>query len=113
MNHLICTEDAPCWMPGLGFRWLKDTGSTCAIDDEPMTKFDSMGTDPMSALRLWFDGPDAQAIVVQRDGPQPAPVPLNGAGAYLGGTLIAALMIAAAWKIMPWLEAQKGESGWP
>lgn len=42
----------------------------------------------------------------------PMPVPLDGAGAYLGGALIAAALMHAAWRIMPWLEAQKGASGW-
>lgn len=139
----ICSNDAPCWMPGTGFRWIKDTGSTCAIDDDPLDKFVPVsfaGKDPMDILRFWFGGSDADPVHVPgTDVPHIAAVPLDGsgaymaggillitaliaawhwraalgdAGAYVGGSLIAALMIAASWKIMPWLEAQKGDSGW-
>lgn len=116
MNRLICTEEAPCWMPGTGFRWLKDTGSTCAIDDEPLTKFDSLPRgDAMAALRMWFDGPDA--VTIHQAAPAPVPLPDSGA---LMLALICAALARPAWRAAgrfgDWFTAERGagpgRNGW-
>lgn len=47
----------------------------------------------------WPHGPHKPGTVVTPpEQPQPALVALDGAGAYLGGTLIALVMMAAAWR---------------
>lgn len=77
--------------------------------DVPASAVAVATADPAEAARLWVEG-TTTAMTVAEAGV------LSGSlepGALVGGTLIAALMIAAAWRVMPWLEAQKGESGWP
>lgn len=138
---LPCTPAAPCWVAGTGFRPIDDTGAACALIDTPMEgkmppgwQMTVLPVDPwapapsgagtaalaspampgLSALHFptHQDRPCGCAVVPPVNPEPPAQVPLDSAGAYLGGALIAAMMMAAAWKAVPWLEAQKGASGW-
>lgn len=36
-------------------------------------------------------------------------VPLSGAAAYLGGAILLMILVAAASRLLPWIEVQKGE----
>ena len=96
MNTLICTAVSPCWMPGLGFRWLKDTGRACAIDDAPLPKFAMIGDcDPLRfvsdcAAPAAIDPAGAQvAGVVAEVAAVPLPGPL---GLMIGAICILAIV---------------------
>ena len=100
--------DLPLWVPAI--HGPVPAPVNPALPGSPILTFPGL----VPCCNLWTPGRPGTPVVVVTppEGPQPAPVPLDGSGAYLGGALIGVMMIAAAWKIMPWLEAQKGASGW-
>lgn len=103
-----CEPQALCWMPGLGFRWIKDTGAACAIDDAPLAAKATCA----SALGVLLTSCEAdQRGWGMVDYPDPAPVPLPTSASLM--LLALALLLApkawrAAGRFAEWFTAERG-----
>lgn len=112
-----CTPSAPCWVAGLGFRPIEDTGTACALDDRPIEGKAATCENSLSAL-LMTCAPEQRAASVA-DAPLPAPVPLPPSAVCL---LAAVVLLAgrslwrAAGRFGDWFTAERGtgpgKNGW-
>lgn len=96
--QLPCTADEACWVAGMGFRVIGDTGTACAIFDAPMAgkmPIDDCASHPLRSLFLTGTCPAeaGPSPMTLSEVPAAAAVPLPGTGALLGGALAVAVIV--------------------
>ncbi|MFC3169254.1 hypothetical protein [Paracoccus fontiphilus] len=112
-----CTPDAPCWVSGLGFRPVEDTGTACAINDAPMGGKVTCAS-ALGVLLIACEAEQASAWGMVDYPPAPVPVPPS---LVLLIVAVGALFARPMWRAMGRLETSiseirgvgPGKCGWP
>lgn len=118
MQPLICSPSYPCWVEGLGFRVVEDTGAACAINDTVLGGKVTCAS-ALGVLLIACEA-EAQALPQGIAAADVAPVPLPPSAVLLL-VAVGALFARPLWRAMGRLEASiseirgigPGKCGWP